>query len=324
MNNLGDKQIRVSVSCLVYNHAPYLRQTLDGFVNQKTNFDYEVLVHDDASSDGSVAIIKEYEELYPDIIKPIYQEKNQYSLGVRIGPTFQFPRACGDYIAMCEGDDYWVDEYKLQKQFDYMEANPDCTLCFTNAYCEESGKITRKVIPWQKSSKVNENGRYDLRGIEEIGYIPTASFFYRLSSRKSFPIINSHAFQGDGFLKLALTMQGYAYCISSCTCVYRLGVPGSITTRWKDDKLSLIEYADKFIVMYQEFNRITGEKYADLFLRRILEWEYSVALKSNDYEELRKKKYWTIVKNRGGRSILIYGLACCFPRLYRLLKKIKT
>lgn len=98
----------VSISCLTYNHAPYLRQCLDGFVMQITSFPIEILIYDDASGDGTQNIIEEYQKKYPDIIKPIYQTENQYSKGVKVGFVYNYSRAKGEYIAFCEGDDYWT------------------------------------------------------------------------------------------------------------------------------------------------------------------------------------------------------------------------
>ncbi|MFK2238497.1 glycosyltransferase family 2 protein [Bacteroides fragilis] len=106
----------VSIFCITYNHSSYIRQCLDGFLIQKTNFPFEVLIHDDASTDDTAGIIKEYEAKYPDIIKPIYQVENQYSKGLDINIVYNLPRARGKYIAMCEGDDYWIDPLKLQNK----------------------------------------------------------------------------------------------------------------------------------------------------------------------------------------------------------------
>lgn len=119
----------VSICCVTYNHAPYIRQCLDGFIMQKTTFNIEILIHDDASTDETADIIREYEFKYPDIIKPIYQKENQYSKGIKVSFTYNFPRAKGKYIAMCEGDDYWTDPYKLQKQVDFLESHPDYSIC---------------------------------------------------------------------------------------------------------------------------------------------------------------------------------------------------
>lgn len=122
----------VSIKCLVYNHEPFLRQCLDGFIMQKTNFAFEAIVHDDASTDNSVAIIREYAEKYPDIIKPIYETENQYSK--RDGSLNKIMTEAihpdSKYVAYCEGDDYWTDPYKLQVQVDFLEKNKQCTLVY--------------------------------------------------------------------------------------------------------------------------------------------------------------------------------------------------
>ena len=140
----------VSVCTLAYNHEPYIRECLDGILMQKTNFAFELLIHDDASTDGTADIIREYEAKYPDIIKPIYQTENQYSKGVKVSLTYQYPRAKGKYIALCEGDDYWTDPLKLQKQVDFMEANPDCSLCchHMNIYSEFEKKYEISKQPY--------------------------------------------------------------------------------------------------------------------------------------------------------------------------------
>lgn len=115
----------VSIRCLVYNHEPYLRQCLDGFVMQKTTFPFEAIVHDDASTDGSAAIIREYAEKYPNIIKPIYETENQFSKGT-IGKIVREAMSPNSkYIAICEGDDYWTDPHKLQIQVSFLESHPD-------------------------------------------------------------------------------------------------------------------------------------------------------------------------------------------------------
>lgn len=124
-------EIMVSICVLSYNHEKYLRDCLDGIVMQKTSFPIEAWVHDDASTDSSADIIKEYQQKYPDIIKPILQKENQYSkLHGGILDTIVFPQCIGKYIALCEGDDYWTDPYKLQKQVAFMEAHPECSVSF--------------------------------------------------------------------------------------------------------------------------------------------------------------------------------------------------
>lgn len=120
----------ISVCCIVYNHAPYIRQALDSVLMQETEYPFEVIVHDDASTDGTTNIIREYVEKYPQIIKPIYEKENQWSRGKKVMQECTFPYAKGDYIAVLECDDYWTDPHKLQKQVAYMEEHPDCSGTF--------------------------------------------------------------------------------------------------------------------------------------------------------------------------------------------------
>lgn len=112
----------VSICCITYNHVKYIRDALEGFLMQKTAFPIEVLIHDDASTDGTADIIRQYETEYTDIIKPIYQQKNRYSRGLPV-LTLNYERVQGKYIALCEGDDCWIDENKLQIQFDFGRIN---------------------------------------------------------------------------------------------------------------------------------------------------------------------------------------------------------
>lgn len=119
----------VSISCVSYNHATFIRHCLDGMLMQKTSFPIEILIHDDCSTDGTTEIIKEYEAKYPSLIFALYENENQYSKGAWVD-GFNYRRAKGKYIAYCEGDDYWTDPLKLQKQVDFMEAHPDYSVCF--------------------------------------------------------------------------------------------------------------------------------------------------------------------------------------------------
>ena len=119
----------VSIYCLTYNHEKFISDCLEGFISQQTDFSFEVIVHDDASIDGTQAIVRDYEEKYPDIIRPIYQKQNQFSLQVNPVNEFVFPLVRGKYVAICEGDDYWTDIHKLQEQVSIMEDHPDCHFC---------------------------------------------------------------------------------------------------------------------------------------------------------------------------------------------------
>lgn len=113
----------VSICCTTYNHGKFIQDAIEGFLMQKTNFPIEIIIHDDASTDNTATIVKQYAEKHPGLIITILQTINQYSQGIKPWPNFVFPKARGKYIALCEGDDYWTDPLKLQKQVDFLEGN---------------------------------------------------------------------------------------------------------------------------------------------------------------------------------------------------------
>lgn len=131
MTNSNKNSPLVSIVCTTYNHEKFIRQTIDGFLLQKTSFPLEIIIHDDASNDSTGEILKEYEEIYPNLFRNIYQKENIYSKGINIWSYLFSEKVRGKYIALCEGDDYWTDPLKLQKQIDFLEDNRDYGLVYT-------------------------------------------------------------------------------------------------------------------------------------------------------------------------------------------------
>lgn len=123
----------VSICCITYNHEAFIEDALNGFLAQKTTFPFEIIIHDDASNDRTAEIIREYASRFPSIIKPILQVENVYQHGGLIYPRFVFPRAKGKYIAICEGDDYWVDQFKLKKQVEFLESNSEYVITYADS-----------------------------------------------------------------------------------------------------------------------------------------------------------------------------------------------
>lgn len=138
-----DERPVASICCITFNHQAYLNEAIDSFLMQETNFPFEIIIHDDASTDQTCNIINDYAIKYPKIIKVIMQSENQYSKCSLINQLFVFPEAEGKYIAQCEGDDYWTDSSKLQKQVDFLEKNPDYVITYTDCQpFNEFGNIT--------------------------------------------------------------------------------------------------------------------------------------------------------------------------------------
>lgn len=211
----------VSVSVITYNHEKYVRQCLNGILMQEVNFPYEILVHDDASPDGTAEIIREYEAKYPEIIKPIYQTVNQYSQGKAIG-KFNRDRARGKYLAFCEGDDYWTDPGKLQKQVDFLEAHPEyiATTHRVKAINEHGDAldIPRFTDVVERVFTVDEYIRHSLPG--QLASLVMRNVFLTLEPRIQ-DLYNSCKANGDEKLSLLLVMMGDIYCFSEDMSVYR-------------------------------------------------------------------------------------------------------
>ena len=211
----------VSVSVITYNHEKYIRQCLDGILMQNVNFPYEVLVHDDASPDGTADIIREYEAKYPDIIKPIYQTENQYSQG-KAASKFNFDRARGKYLAFCEGDDYWTDPGKLQKQVDFLEAHPEyiATVHRVKAIDEhgEALDIPGFTDVVEHVFTIDEYVRRSLPS--QLASLVMRNVFLTLVAR-TLDLFFSCKANVDVRLSLLLVMMGDIYCFSEVMSTYR-------------------------------------------------------------------------------------------------------
>ena len=217
----------VSVDCATYNHEPYIAQALDGFLMQKTNFPFEVIVHDDASTDRTAEIIREYEARFPKIIKPIYETENQYSKHNGSLARIMAAACKGKYIALCEGDDYWIDEDKLQMQVDFLEGNPEYTMCFHNAieHYEDNSHPDRLF-------SMIEGRDYSAKEILKRWTVPTASVCYRKQSIETDFYWNlkkdPRFIFGDIILFLTLCREGKIRGMNVTMSVYRRHEGGAV------------------------------------------------------------------------------------------------
>ncbi len=224
MEGIEEQIPLVSICCLTYNHASFISECLTGFVIQKTNFPFEILIHDDASTDGTAEIVREYEAKYPELIKPIYQTENQYSKGVKISPTYQYPRARGKYIALCEGDDFWTDPLKLQKQVDFLEDHPEYSMCFHNVevVAEEGCRAETDIYDHLRE------GDYTGEEIITRWTVPTCSVLFRKSCIDRLPYHPDFKI-GDNVLFLTCASCGKIFCMNEKMGVYRRNAGGWTT-----------------------------------------------------------------------------------------------
>lgn len=215
--------VLVTIICLVYNHEPYLRQCLDGFVMQKTDFKVEAIVHDDCSSDNSALIIKEYAEKYPDLIKTIFEKENQYP---KIGFSGIFnlilPHIKGKYVAFCEGDDYWTDPVKLQKHVNFLETHPEySSACSrTRLYSQSKGEfLQRDVFCTDHDEDVPAEDIIRKGGL----YLASCSLVYKKEVRgNDYPEYCKKCHVGDYPLQIMCAMKGKVRYFNEAMGVYRV------------------------------------------------------------------------------------------------------
>lgn len=253
-----ENDIKVSVICITYNQANYLRMALDSMLLQVTDFPFEIILHDDVSTDGTVEILHEYEEKYPEIIRVIYESENQYSKGVDFVAPMVREKARGKYIALCEGDDFWIDENKLQIQYDALEAHHECDMCACYG-CTVTEDGTDEV------SAIRPKDHDCILPIEDVirgggQYLVTAGLFYRKSMydemlpfEKVIPLDYAQQIKG--------ALRGGIYYIDRKMAVYRRYAGGSWTNNVLKDKERLKVQWSKEIALLKQLDVDTDGKY---------------------------------------------------------------
>lgn len=262
---IKNNEVKVSVRCRVYNHEPYLRQCLDGFIMQKTNFRFEAIVHDDASTDDSASIIREYAEKYPDLIKPIYETENQYSKHDGSLRRIMDENTRGKYVAVCEGDDYWTDENKLQRQYDFMEDHPNHSLCFhahINEYSDGSLKEERRY------HEDIENCPMKDMILKDGGFMATNSMFFRTELVIDRPKWTTLSVAGDISLMLLLATKGKVGYINSVMSSYRVRRPGSWTLKSSQSPAFRKEVFRRSIAFFDAFDEVTQHCWHSIIERK--------------------------------------------------------
>ena len=217
------KKPLVTVLSLAYNHAPYIRQALESFVRQEVSFPIEVVINDDASSDGTADIIREYEELYPEIMRPIFQEENQTVLGRNLIREILIPNIRGKYVAICEGDDFWTDMQKLQKQVAYMEEHPDCSMTASSAALVYEEETICTI------ERHNEECDIDADEIITGGgnWLATASLCCRRDIFLDYPRFRAYAAIADYPLMILAALNGKVHYFPESMAAYRYMRPES-------------------------------------------------------------------------------------------------
>lgn len=285
-------EIDVTILCLAYNHERYIKDALEGFIKQKTKYKFEILIHDDASTDSTKSIIESYQKQYPDLVFPYYEEVNQYS-----NPNSLFVRdiliknARGRYIAFCDGDDYWTDEQKLEKQIDVLEKYQDINICACSTLIESNGNITGSVSP------MDHDGVLTFEQVVNGGgdYVGTASLVFRKKIFDNYPVPERIGTL-DYIMQMCGSINGGMYYINTPTCVYRRLTPGSWTRKTRLDLKTKAKTYSDIVNALKKIDAYTDNKYKDVIDEKIRRFEFEILFANDDYKKMKSDHYIDLYK----------------------------
>jgi len=314
---------------MTYNHGNYIADAIESFLMQKTNFNYEILIGEDCSTDDTKVIVERYAKENPGKIRIITSEQN---VGARINSQRLFENSKGKYIAECEGDDYWTDPYKLQKQVDYLEKNPQCTFCFHNAVIVKANK---KAINGLRTHLIKKNNYYFHGGdsnysageLALLDFIPTASYMYPKHLMDNPPEWNFTAIVGDVPLKLITTSYGYAHYLDETMSAYRTGVKGSVTYNWRKEsgnKERQVSINKGFLQLFDNFNNFTKDKYKTELDKAKIKFELEIVRLERERKKLKSERYKEYFYRLGLNGRIRYYAKYNFPSLYVLFTRLKA
>lgn len=256
--------IMVSIACITYNHEKFIAKALQGFVSQKTSYKLEIIIADDHSTDSTPTIIKDYYKRYPELIKPILRDLN---IGSRKNALETLRMCNGDYIALCEGDDFWIDDRKIQKQVDFLENNPGFVMCTHNVKVEFDN--VARINPLKKPLKVSK-----FEDIVSYGhFIPTLSVVYRKSALPDIPKWYLEAVSGDILLELLVLNKGKNYFMDDVMGVKRKH-PGGITQKRKNINKNVNIFKD--IEIYKKLNKYSNYKHNKIIKFKISNYYFKI------------------------------------------------
>lgn len=316
---MNNQDVKVSVICTAYNHERYIRQCLDGFLMQKTTFPFEVIIHDDASIDKTAEIIKEYQDKYPDIIKPVYQSENQYQRQIPIVRLFMLPLATGKYAALCEGDDYWTDPYKLQRQYECMEAHPECAMCVCKVRgVSEDTKDTLEFFPKNELSDGVISSEEFITLVAEQYPFQTSSYFFKMDEYRRYHSDEVTFYNGvpigDVPMMLYFGQLGPVFYCNTEMSHYRMNSSSSIVRR-QQLSTRAVQVSESMVNMIDRYNQFTDCKYADILDKCRKRYEIRKLYNEGKYLQiLIRNRDWMKVLERKQRVDLI--LNAFFPHLY--------
>lgn len=310
--------ILVSINCITYNHEDYIVDAIESFLMQETDFEFEIIIGEDCSLDGTRKIIDDYVIKFPQKIRLITSNKN---VGFKENMQRVHEHSKGKYIALCEGDDYWTDPLKLQKQVTYMENNPDCTLCFHGSEIVRANKSkTGEIIRPYENSTVCPTGDIILGG---GGFCPTQSLVYPKGLMDNPPEFLMKAPVIDYPLQMVVSTYGYAYYIDEIMSAYRTEVSGSWTETTNTSE-KILRVSGELIYMLDDFDIYSKYKFANEVDKAKLNIKFKILSLQGKIKELKSERYKVhYAELAPTQKIKIYA-RCYFPAASTKLANYKA
>lgn len=298
------KSIEVTVNCTTYNHVGYIKKCLDGILMQRVNFGVQVLVHDDASTDGTTDIILEYAKKYPNIIIPIIEKENQYSKNKKIIQEKYLEKLKGKYIATCEGDDFWIDPFKLMTQYCLMESNPDCSLCVHAVKGVNARNNSIKRFPGFVLESCLISSKKFIKLINKKYSFQTSSYFRKSSDYIDYNL-NKPSFAnvlptGDEATLLFSALKGKIIYINKEMSQYNMFTEGSWSSNYdKYSKAEIANWASRYIDGLRAFNVYSKFKYKKIIDNKIYRLQVYYFYEDDSFKDIFKKvgMRWFLIKH---------------------------
>lgn len=308
----------VSVVCLAYNQESYIRDALEGFLAQQTPFPFEVVIHDDASSDATSTVIREYAKNNPTVFRVIVQKENQYSKGVDIFQRYILSECQGKYIAWCEGDDYWCDPQKLERQVAYLEAHPDCPACAHNTWLLDCRNGEKRIM-----SKMAAAGMIPIDLLLSAGdSYHTSSLVSRKSVYEDSPDYSRETHGvGDYPERVYLALNGGVFFLDAPMSVYRYRAKGSWSESNHANRQRAIETHEALMDMLRKADEASAGKYHRYFTDAINEQVFMNLDLSRDYKSMLKKGYRKQFLNCSGKKKCRLVISAICPLFGRVLDR---
>lgn len=308
-SELNHKSPLVSILCHTYNHEAYIAQAIDSFLCQKTNFRFEICIHDDKSTDRTAQIIGDYKRKYPHLIKVITQSINQYSQG-KVVSLLNFQQSTGEFLAFCEGDDYWTDPYKLQKQIDYLLNHVGCSLV-AHAYLSKNqlSKLSFRH-QYSKENKIVESKEI-LESFNPIFHLN--SLVMKRVVVSSMPDFYKELGTIDYVIQFSALINGQIFYMKDFMSVYRTGLNKSWTSMNAMNFEKLNQSYMKKRVFLEHFNLQTSAKYSKIIQKHLAYIDFMIKIRSKT--KMRFSELYDFIENMPIMKKVQLILEYLFPNL---------